>query len=461
MKIHVQNLGPLKQADFEVGDLTVICGKNNTGKTYATYALYGFLKMWKHFMHIGIKDADIEKLVQHNAVRINLEDIWKERRKIIKKLCVGYSENLSYIFASKQSSFKEATFRLRAGGDAWNSSVAFLKTLVNKTYGNLKFQKEADSSMLAVFLLQNGAESENPPIAILKNVVEEQVEEILFEQIFPNVFIASAERTGVAIFRKDLDFARNRMLDELGTKKDLDPFEFLRKAYTAYALPVRDNVDFVRNLEDLFKQDSYLEKDHPDILKKFSDIIGGTYKVVRGSIYFSPKQGGKRLLMNESSSAVRSLLDVGFYLRHHAGKGDLLIIDEPELNLHPENQCRLARLFACLVNVGLKVFITTHSDYIVKELNTLVMLSNKKRHTEEIMAKYGYEANELLDADRLRVFIADKKPILLDGKTRKTRIDTFVTAEIDHEWGIKLSSFDEVINRMNKIQDEIIWARGE
>ena len=41
------------------------------------------------------------------------------------------------------------------------------------------------------------------------------MKEILFNKALPNVFIASAERTGVAIFRKDLDFARNRMLDEL------------------------------------------------------------------------------------------------------------------------------------------------------------------------------------------------------------------------------------------------------
>ena len=33
----------LDEAEFEVGDLTLICGENNTGKTYATYSLYGYL----------------------------------------------------------------------------------------------------------------------------------------------------------------------------------------------------------------------------------------------------------------------------------------------------------------------------------------------------------------------------------------------------------------------------------
>ena len=44
MKVSLRNIGILDEADFEVGDITVICGENNTGKTYATYSLYGFLK---------------------------------------------------------------------------------------------------------------------------------------------------------------------------------------------------------------------------------------------------------------------------------------------------------------------------------------------------------------------------------------------------------------------------------
>ncbi len=47
MKVTVQNLGILKNATFELGDLTLIFGLNNTGKTYATYALYGFLENWR------------------------------------------------------------------------------------------------------------------------------------------------------------------------------------------------------------------------------------------------------------------------------------------------------------------------------------------------------------------------------------------------------------------------------
>ena len=46
MKFRFKNLGPIKHAELELGDLTIIAGRNNTGKTHLAYALYGFLKRW-------------------------------------------------------------------------------------------------------------------------------------------------------------------------------------------------------------------------------------------------------------------------------------------------------------------------------------------------------------------------------------------------------------------------------
>lgn len=48
MKVSLRKVGMLDEAEFEVGDLTIICGDNNTGKTYATYGLYGYLNFIKN-----------------------------------------------------------------------------------------------------------------------------------------------------------------------------------------------------------------------------------------------------------------------------------------------------------------------------------------------------------------------------------------------------------------------------
>jgi predicted ATPase len=130
----------------------------------------------------------------------------------------------------------------------------------------------------------------------------------------------------------------------------------------------------------------------------------------------------------------------------------MLMIDEPEMNLHPENQRRLARYFARLVNEGYKVYITTHSDYIVKELNTLIMLYRQREHEKNIMKQYGYAPEELLDPAKVRVYMTQEV---------ESQKFTFVKAEIDAEQGIYLPSFDDTINEMNEIQDRILDYDGE
>jgi len=88
MKVSVKNLGILKEADFTVGDLTIICGTNNTGKTYATYSLYGFLKFWNEVYVPDLLETDTVKgLMQNGYERIELEKIRKSVDKIIDRAC--------------------------------------------------------------------------------------------------------------------------------------------------------------------------------------------------------------------------------------------------------------------------------------------------------------------------------------------------------------------------------------
>ncbi|MGV8124050.1 MAG: hypothetical protein AB2L14_30230 [Candidatus Xenobiia bacterium LiM19] len=62
MKIHIENIGVLCQAEFELADMTIICGSNNTGKTYATHALFGFLSFWREIFSIPVQDSTINQL---------------------------------------------------------------------------------------------------------------------------------------------------------------------------------------------------------------------------------------------------------------------------------------------------------------------------------------------------------------------------------------------------------------
>lgn len=122
------------------------------------------------------------------------------------------------------------------------------------------------------------------------------------------------------------------------------------------------------------------------------------------------------------------------------------MVDEPELSLHIGNQRRIARLFAKLVNLGVRVFTTTHSTSFVKELNTLIMLNQDEPYLKKLAKEEKYRADELLRPAQLRVYTATQKDNLLEP------------APIDSELGIEAVSFDDTINDMNRIQDAIVWG---
>ncbi|MFN7256602.1 MAG: AAA family ATPase, partial [Microcystis sp.] len=76
MKVKIKNLGILKQAEFSLGDLTIICGRNNTGKTYATYALFGFLYTWRRLLTwptFGLKEK-INQLLSDGVISLDLQE---------------------------------------------------------------------------------------------------------------------------------------------------------------------------------------------------------------------------------------------------------------------------------------------------------------------------------------------------------------------------------------------------
>jgi len=307
------------------------------------------------------------------------------------------------------------------------------------------------------------AEVLDRPFGGLTDFVIDAIADIVFAPYLPQVHISSAERTGAAIFRKELDMARTRMLkaiNEIDSKElKRNPFKILQKMDADYAWPVEDNVDFVRQLEDIDKRVGALAAAHPELLEVFDNIIGGSYKVVKQQLVFQTKGAGKqRFTMNEASSCIRALLDVGFYLRCKAEPGDLFIIDEPELNLHPKNQRAFARLVTRMVNAGIKVFITTHSDYLVKELNTLIMLNQSTDHTRLVQQQHGYDNAELLSHERVQLYMTATALRAGPKGARRSRIRTLTPASISPDRGIEVATFDETIEVMNSIQSEILFG---
>ncbi len=235
------------------------------------------------------------------------------------------------------------------------------------------------------------------------------------------------------------------MLQKLGDDKNrrsFDPFFLLDRTTSRYALPIKDNIDYTRGIPDLRRTKTTLEQDK--LFDQIKDMMSGYYRTSDGEIRFHSRarKGSTRfqIPLHLASSSARGLSDLYFFLRHVAKPNHLLIIDEPESHLDTANQIRLARMLARFVRAGLRVLITTHSDYVLKELNNLIMLTQEFEAKDTVVAKLGYDPEEALDPASIRAYVAE------NGQLTSCEID---------EFGIDMPLFDDTIDSINRASVEL------
>ena len=452
-----KNIGPVKKAEMELGDLTIVAGRNNTGKTYLVYTLYGFLKMWHAWpgattalpgktapsdshRHV-ILPRILEQIAEQSEaiIAVNQDMLHRERTAIMQALTRAFTRDaLASIFSSPPDRFKNASIAVSLSPDPSDPPP----TEVHAQSEDISIRYDGTKIFVTtrVPTRQKMSTSE-----FLYNVTSLYLH-FLFPELPSNPFLLSAERFGISLFYKELDFTKNQLVDllqKIGDRRKSDrfPFLFIDQTVSRYALPVKDNIDYTRSISALRKQRSevYDEALFNDIRK----LMNGYYSASSDKIEFkSVARGEGRFVipLHLASSSARGLSDLYFFLRHAARRNHLLIIDEPESHLDTANQILLARLLARSVRAGLKILLTTHSDYLVKEINNLIMLRSSFRNREEVMKRLKYKGDDCIDPERIRAYIATK-----DSLT-KCQVDRF---------GIDMPNFDETIDRINDVANEL------
>ncbi|MCY4261402.1 MAG: AAA family ATPase, partial [Rhodobacteraceae bacterium] len=113
-----------------------------------------------------------------------------------------------------------------------------------------------------------------------------------------------------------------------------------------------------------------------------SDILKGRVRVERSMQIDYPRfayqpHGWKReIALANASSMIPELAPVVLYLRYMVVPGNVLIVEEPESHLHPAMQVELTRQLALLVEEGLRIIVTTHSEWLLEELGNIVQRSS-------------------------------------------------------------------------------------
>ena len=117
MKITIENIGVFKYAEYELADLTIICGKNNTGKTYATYALYGFIDFFRRGYNIKVSNAYISTLFEKGTLSLPLDTSQSTIDKYVNGACKAFQKLLPKIFSAQEKYFEESHFCIKVSSD--------------------------------------------------------------------------------------------------------------------------------------------------------------------------------------------------------------------------------------------------------------------------------------------------------------------------------------------------------
>ena len=459
-----KNIGPVKDAEMELGDLTIIAGRNNTGKTYIVYTLYGFLRtsqIWSHgdlfSENLKYYDADFpdmdsiaEEVITdgHASFPLDRAQFRRQQQIAIQELARKFSDhNLSSVFSTQKSEFEGSSIEVKLNETPIRDSFYISQSLGEEA--SLSTHYDGRNVRVATDATEN-----QQWIADLESDITGHYIFLLLDDLFSAPFILSTERFGISLFYRELDFTKNQLVDllqKIGDAKSRDrvsPFLLINRTTSRYALPIKDNIDYTRGIPNLKSERSEIFESK--LFDDIKDMMDGYYGSSDDDIRFISKARKKESKFNIplhlASSSARGLADFYFYLKHVAKKNHLLIVDEPESHLDTANQILLARLLARCVRAGLKVLISTHSDYIIKEINNLVMLSRPFKDKEAVVKKLKYSPDDFINPDAIRAYVAE------DNSLTRCDVDKF---------GIDMPVFDETIDRINTVANDLASRMSE
>jgi len=120
---------------------------------------------------------------------------------------------------------------------------------------------------------------------------------------------------------------------------------------------------------------SRTQKSNIDVANEISKIINGDFEKLSGGFIFKRDEIMYPLI--QVAQGIKSFGILQVLIRNgHLNKFNFLIIDEPEVHLHPKWQIEYAKLIVELVKRDVKVLVTSHSPYMIEVLD---IFANKEK----------------------------------------------------------------------------------
>ena len=412
VEISVENFGPIAKANIDLRPLTVFVGPSNTGKTYfatLVYALHGAFNGLFHSSLLSPIESGVMGLLSKlltglttpreeileilNKLDIHerpfkFSDLSKEMRP---KLDVIVKE--TDLFTEKLQDELKNCFDLnsiselmRLTGEQRNEITVLLKIGErDREYWNIRMQiSESEVN------LDNSTSLDSPTyddMVLLPNGWSAWGE-LLVDDNSVRIVSMSHRRQGSRYYlpaaRSGIMQSHRVIASSLVTRTTRVGLEQFPEIPTLSGVIA----DFMQKII------LYDEEKNPNAAMKYLAETLET-EVLAGQIRLKPSSSGypdfryyphgirEEVRLSQTSSMVSELAPLVLYLRGLVRPGDILIIEEPEAHLHPGAQADMAVILARLVRAGVRVIVTTHSDWLLEEIGNLILEGLLEEKTDE------------------------------------------------------------------------------
>lgn len=405
-RLKVSGYGKIEKAEIETAPLTLFVGDNNSGKSYLMSLLWGVRNLGAELLfgdgaaaeseaenrllcwikeQIGAAREQGTHTVQASEIAKELQIILQERIKQNKDKFVKAIfnspdveteelqieltgvEDISLEFVYRQHG--EAAALTISGNDGYRG-VIFLSSEEQKTgiLGEVEYR-------YFVELLFNIA------------LASEKSERLNSEIYFP------AARTGFMLSKDAINKAGRRAAFNIAAEQE---------TMAPFVRPINQFLDVINDLT----LDSESNKTFADIVQYLeSGMADGTVEMSslpnKEALYVpNGKTAGMPLRI---TSAVVTELSPLILILKHKEYVDALFYEEPEMCLHPQLQQKMARVLCQLVNAGVQMNVTTHSDIILQHVNNMIRLSGRDDR-EDICSRFEYMPRDLLSPEQVKVY---------------------------------------------------------
>lgn len=365
MKLTLKNIGKIKDASVELNGITVIAGENNTGKSTVGKVLYS---VFNSFYNIE-KQIILERTASIENILDSLYFTYK------KSIFLLDEDEISKAFINKFSSesiseelIKKELFELlfhdndNPNIDIFESNefdeyVTRIKEIIDipdieifKTVLSKKINSEFNGQINNIFTDESGSIN----LTIKNNITYIHVSDNTIDSV-DNVYGLKTEVVYI-----DDPF----VLDEVGKQ---GPYSHV--AYSGHKNHVRKKLsnNHNSNIVNEIIANNKLEK----IYDKINSICNGSIvSNKRGGLLYQYNETDKVLNIKNISTGLKTFVILKRLLENGVlTYNGTIILDEPEIHLHPQWQLLFAELIVLIQKeFNMHILLNTHSPYFMKAI---------------------------------------------------------------------------------------------